>query len=230
MRRLLLPILGWLATTGTALAADPDIVLMVSGSYGATNTQRWSMLGNQWLHQLREVAGAERVIPLREGETPPRNPGVLVAVHVASFSYVAPWQRAAKGIAMQRAFLSGSVQLRDLRTGDLLGERTYNEESQYAEGRFQDSTNRQVRNVVESIVADLRRIQTSAPAAAARQEAPAAPGEVPRAERVFWETVRNSRDPAELLAYVQQYPNGAFVVLARQRLGELGYKEPATPR
>jgi hypothetical protein len=51
----------------------------------------------------------------------------------------------------------------------------------------------------------------------------AAPGTVARDERVFWETVRNSRDPAELLAYLQQYPNGAFVALARQRLNELGH-------
>jgi len=41
--------------------------------------------------------------------------------------------------------------------------------------------------------------------------------------------VRNSREPAELLAYLQQFPNGAFVVLARQRLSDLGHKEAAKP-
>jgi hypothetical protein len=47
------------------------------------------------------------------------------------------------------------------------------------------------------------------------------------AEVIFWESVRDSRDPAELRAYLQQFPNGAYAALARQRLSELGYKEAA---
>lgn len=42
------------------------------------------------------------------------------------------------------------------------------------------------------------------------------PGEIS-----FWESVRDSKNPAELQAYIAQYPNGAFVALARARLAAL---------
>ncbi|HUQ26821.1 MAG TPA: hypothetical protein VM140_14240, partial [Burkholderiales bacterium] len=37
----------------------------------------------------------------------------------------------------------------------------------------------------------------------------------------FWESVRNSSDPAELQAYLDSYPNGVFVPIARVRLAAL---------
>jgi hypothetical protein len=48
----------------------------------------------------------------------------------------------------------------------------------------------------------------------------------------FWESVRNSRDAAEIQAYLDQFPNGRFAVLARSRLAALGVKPkppPASP-
>jgi serine/threonine-protein kinase len=40
-------------------------------------------------------------------------------------------------------------------------------------------------------------------------------------ETVFWESVRNSSNPAELEAYLARYPDGAFAPLARARLAAL---------
>ena len=57
----------------------------------------------------------------------------------------------------------------------------------------------------------------------------AAPAQVlaqSREEIVFWESVRNSRDPAELRAYLQLYPKGAFAPLAEIRLAALGGGKP----
>jgi TPR repeat protein len=44
-------------------------------------------------------------------------------------------------------------------------------------------------------------------------------------EITFWESVRNTRDPAELQAYLEAYPSGQFAPLARLRLNKL--QEPA---
>lgn len=49
-----------------------------------------------------------------------------------------------------------------------------------------------------------------------------------RAEMVFWESVRTSTDPADFRAYLEQYPNGRFAPLARNRLAALAPK-PAAP-
>jgi len=46
-------------------------------------------------------------------------------------------------------------------------------------------------------------------------------------EIAFWESVRDSRNPAELQAYVDQFPNGTFVVLAKARLAALEKSAPA---
>jgi len=56
-----------------------------------------------------------------------------------------------------------------------------------------------------------------------------APGEI-----VFWETVRDSKNPAELRAYLQRFPNGMFAPIAEARLAALerpaAVPAPATGR
>ena len=48
------------------------------------------------------------------------------------------------------------------------------------------------------------------------------------AERVFWESVKDSTNPADLQAYLDRYPGGAYGVLARNRLKALqGVAAPA---
>jgi hypothetical protein len=34
------------------------------------------------------------------------------------------------------------------------------------------------------------------------------------AELAFWEAIKDTRDPSELAAYLEQYPAGAFTALA----------------
>ena len=40
-------------------------------------------------------------------------------------------------------------------------------------------------------------------------------------ELAFWETIKDSTDPADFQAYLDQFPNGAFAALARIRIGRL---------
>jgi len=72
----------------------------------------------------------------------------------------------------------------------------------------------------------------AAPAKAAVAAAPPAPEHKPAApeprqaakadqEALFWESVRGSSNPAELKAYLDRYPEGAFAPLARARLDAL---------
>ena len=49
-------------------------------------------------------------------------------------------------------------------------------------------------------------------------------------ERTFWETIRDSSDPADFQAYLSKYPNGEFAALARNKLRRLeGTKAAASP-
>jgi hypothetical protein len=56
---------------------------------------------------------------------------------------------------------------------------------------------------------------------------PDASAETLRMEMVFWESVRGSTDPADFRAYLEQYPNGKFAPLARNRLAALTPPAPA---
>ena len=49
--------------------------------------------------------------------------------------------------------------------------------------------------------------------------------EVNEAEQEFWNEVKDSDDPTELQLYVEQFPTGAFVELARQKMAALGAKK-----
>ncbi|MFO0991203.1 MAG: hypothetical protein U1E67_04630 [Hyphomicrobiales bacterium] len=47
------------------------------------------------------------------------------------------------------------------------------------------------------------------------------PGEADPTELTFWETVRASQDIAEYQAYLKQYPDGQFRILAEARINKL---------
>jgi uncharacterized caspase-like protein len=49
------------------------------------------------------------------------------------------------------------------------------------------------------------------------------------ADRLFWETIKNATDPAELEAYLARFPEGIFAALARTRLKRLQSSAPPVP-
>ena len=57
-----------------------------------------------------------------------------------------------------------------------------------------------------------------APRSAAAGQLQAAPAD---RELAFWESIKDSRDPADFQAYLEQYPGGTFAALARNRLAAL---------
>ncbi len=71
---------------------------------------------------------------------------------------------------------------------------------------------------------------TAARSAPTPTPAPVAPAAQPSAAEVsFWESVRNSRDPVELEAYLTAFPQGTFAPLARTRLRNLQPAQQVAP-
>ena len=95
---------------------------------------------------------------------------------------------------------------------------------QYA---FQDLGEQSVKNIAQPIRAFRVRSSTGGPDVESSDEASAAPpsraaeqhADDPAAfELAFWEAMKDSKDPAEFEAYLEQYPSGAFTALAEARL------------
>ena len=65
----------------------------------------------------------------------------------------------------------------------------------------------------------------SSQAVSTGQPAPAQPASA-EFDLVFWQSITNSTDPADFEAYLAQFPNGVFAVLARNRLSALRRELP----
>ena len=94
---------------------------------------------------------------------------------------------------------------------------------QYA---FLDLGEQSVKNIAQPIRAFRVRSASGAPpvqsvelpAAATSSSAEQHAGDPAEFELAFWEAMKDSKDPAEFEAYLEQYPSGAFAALAEARL------------
>jgi serine/threonine-protein kinase len=91
--------------------------------------------------------------------------------------------------------------------------------AKYPEGTFAPLA----RARIESLAAEAKRAAAPAPKPALapppeRRPEERPPRPEPSQEALFWESVRASNNPAELQAYLDRYPQGAFAPLARARL------------
>ena len=107
---------------------------------------------------------------------------------------------------------------------------------------FEDLGEQTVKNIVHPVRAFRVRLSDSpgpaeddAAVGLAPQEQPAAPlaalsQHTPEFELAFWESIKDSENPAEFTAYLEKYPGGAFAVLAETRLRALEGQEAAAHR
>ncbi len=75
--------------------------------------------------------------------------------------------------------------------------------------------------VVLKEVAMVAPIAPAAPAPAPAPAEPPAGGSNQQAELLFWDSIKNSDNPATFDAYLTQFPNGVFAGLARAKIAEL---------
>jgi adenylate cyclase len=92
---------------------------------------------------------------------------------------------------------------------------------------FEDLGEQSVKNIAQPIRAFRVRFDGAAPVEAAAQpvaapvEAELAADEPAAFELAFWETIKDSTDPAEFKAYLKRYSDGAFAALAEARRNAL---------
>jgi len=89
----------------------------------------------------------------QEGE--PRStgePGTLLVVDVADFRFLTASARYGLGIMIGNAFVQAKVSFRDLKTGEVWGEQSYDTSSTAWEGIFSAMTDKQVRAFVRRLL------------------------------------------------------------------------------
>ncbi|HMK86854.1 MAG TPA: hypothetical protein VK437_12925 [Steroidobacteraceae bacterium] len=134
-----------------------SFVLNMTGGKDATDSKDWEPFKGLWRQALKEDASAIGAsFSAQEGE--PRStgePGTLLVVHIADFRYVSTGARYGFGIMTGNAFVQAHVSYRDLKTGDVWGERDYDTSSTAWQGVFSAMTDKQVRAICQQIVTDV---------------------------------------------------------------------------
>lgn len=133
------------------------IVLTLTGSKIATESKDWEQFKDEWRGAMKsEAAGVGASFAQQEGDPKPTGEaGTLVVVDVADYRYLSPGARYGFGVMTGNAFIKSKVQFRDLVTGDLLGERSYDTSSTAWQGIFSAMTEKQVQAICKQIVAEL---------------------------------------------------------------------------
>ncbi len=137
--------------------ATKMLVLNMIGGRDATDSTDWEPFKGLWRQALKEDATAlgAPFVP-QEGE--PRStgePGTLLVVDVADFRFLTASARYGLGIMIGNAFVQAKVSFRDLKTGEVWGEQSYDTSSTAWEGIFSAMTDKQVRAICKEITAEL---------------------------------------------------------------------------
>lgn len=169
MKRILALLAVGLALTGCAASVTKSpneapvrvgpnsaksIVLNVTGSKVSTESTDWEQLKGEWRGAMKSEAArvGASFVPQEGDPKPTGEPGTLVVVDIADYRYLSPGARYGFGIMTGNAFIKSKVQFRDLVTGDVLGERSYDTTSTAWQGVFSAMTEKQVQAICKQIV------------------------------------------------------------------------------
>lgn len=153
-------------------------------------------------------------------------------LRIDALSYVHGAARGMLGLMAGRAVLGATLTLRDAQTGAVIDSFRGSDASNHRHGAFGATTGRQITAMAKVFSSRLVDLKTRVPAAPAAElaepvaAAPTSPVDPTDAgvEVMFWESIRDSKDPADFTAYLEQFPQGTFTVLARNRLHHLTTK------
>jgi hypothetical protein len=139
------------------LESAKAIVLNVTGSRIATESNDWEQCKGEWRAAMKsEAAGLGATFTPQEGDPKPTgDSGTLVVVNIADYRYLSPGARYGFGVMTENAFIKSRVQYRDLATGEVLGEHSYDTTSTAWQGIFSAMTEKQVQAICKQIIAEV---------------------------------------------------------------------------
>jgi hypothetical protein len=139
--------------------AGKSIVLNMTGSTVVTTAKDWQDFKGVWRDACtQEAAAVGAAFSMQEGEPKPTgDSGTLVVVDVADYRYVSTGARIMLGVMTGNAYINAQVAFRDLKSGDVRFNRTYDTSSTAWQGIFSGMTVKQVRAMCHEIVGEIAR-------------------------------------------------------------------------
>ncbi len=151
-------------------------------------------------------------------------------LRIDALNYVHGAARGVFGLMAGRAVLGATLTLTDAETGAVIDTFRGSDASNHRHGAFGATTGRQITAMAKAFSSRVVDRRTSAPPSpspdvvvepvAAAPTSPLDPTDA-GVEVMFWESIRESKDAADFEAYLEQFPQGTFTGLARNRLARL---------
>ncbi|SPB14468.1 hypothetical protein NOV72_01710 [Caballeronia novacaledonica] len=147
---------GKVTQTGIVVpaASTHTIVLRMSGSTVATSASDWPRVQTEWREAMEGASkdASSAFVDETVKRTSRSGAGTVVDVYVEDFHFVAPGARYTLGIMTGNAFIQARVAFRDLQSGRVFGERSYNTSSSAWQGIFAPTSDKQARAIAADIV------------------------------------------------------------------------------
>ncbi len=140
-------------------ASSQKVVLSMQLEPPHTKDSGWQSFKQEWVDITKERATGQRMaFAAQDGDPKPTGEaGTLVVVRVKDYKHVGVAARVMLGIMAGSAFIESKVEYRDLGTGQLWGERTYNTSSSAWQGVFGSATPKQIYALADEILGEMKR-------------------------------------------------------------------------
>ena len=138
-------------------AAKRNLQVSYQGNSKVLQNEDWPLLKQDWHEALRAEASSAGY-SLAETRTigPVGKDGVGIQVNVTNFRYLTPGARYGAGVMVGNAWINSSADFTDLKTGQLIGTRTYDTSSSAWEGVMSAMTEEQVQAIAKQIISDIK--------------------------------------------------------------------------
>jgi len=142
-------------------AAKKNLVVNIQGNGKVQQNEDWIRLRQEWNQALKDEA-TRAGYRLTESHVadPAKTDGVGIKINVTNFRYLTPGARYAAGVMVGNAWINSSADYSDLKSGRLIGTRTYDTSSSAWEGVMSAMTQEQVEAIAQQIMSDIKSAKT----------------------------------------------------------------------
>ena len=138
-------------------SAKQNLVVSIKGENQVEQNPDWNLLKRDWDNALQvEARQAGFNVTPSPSVTASGEDGVGITINVSNFRYLTTGSRVAAGIMVGNAWVNSSADFSDLKSGSLIGTRTYDTSSTAWEGVMSAMTKKQVQAIAQQIISDIK--------------------------------------------------------------------------
>lgn len=140
-------------------ASKRNLVLNVTGSKQSLGSDDWEQMKADWRAAFKaEASRIGAVLTFQDiAAKPTGETGTLIVVYLNDYRYVSTGARYGLGVMTGNAYLDAQVRFVNAKTGQVLGERSYNTSSSAWQGIFSAMTDKQVQAIAQDVLAEIQR-------------------------------------------------------------------------